>query len=308
MSNRGQFVISLDTEMSWGSFDTAGVEHHEQAYRNTREVIDGLCSLFDTYEVPATWALVMHLFDDCDGNHVLSSPHFDSDSSIPCTTDTDRELWYAPEILDRIRSTTVEHEIGLHGYTHLILGADGCTRSAAQSEVEKALSVANHHGINPETYVFPRNGIGHIDILRDNGLQFFRGVDARWYERRLSGPLKKPLRFVDEALKWTPPVVSPRERNGLIELPGSQILRPSRGPWQYTPANSQLSRAKRGLDRAAQTGKVFHLWFHPFNLGISPTYHLSLVEKIVSYAAKLRDRGEIEICTIADAVRGEQIQ
>ncbi|EMA71067.1 DUF2334 domain-containing protein [Halorubrum distributum] len=308
MSNRGRFVISLDTELSWGSFDTAGVEYHKQAYRNTREVVDGLCSLFDAYEVPVTWALVMHLFDDCDGNHELNSPQFDWvdwNTAMPCVTDTDQELWYAPEVLERIRSTTVDHEIGLHGYSHLILGADGCTRSTAQSEVEKAVAVANRCGIDPETYIFPRNEIGHLDVLRDNGLQFFRGVDARWYERRLSGVLQKPLRFADETLQWTPPVVSPRKRDGLVELPGSQILRPFDGPWHYTPADSQLVRAKRGLNRAAQTGQVFHLWFHPFNLGTSIARHLSLMEEIVSYAAELRDRDEIEICTIADAARHE---
>jgi peptidoglycan/xylan/chitin deacetylase (PgdA/CDA1 family) len=297
MSNYGRFVISLDTELSWGSFDTSGIRHYEQAYRNTREVIDGLCDLFDTYEAPVTWALVMHLLDDCDCHSDLTSPSYDWVdwfSAIPCATDVNRQLWYAE----------VEHEIGLHGYTHLILGAEGCTRDAAESEVETALAVANRAGIDPDTYVFPRNEIGHLDVLRKNDIRFYRGVDARWYEQRLPNTLRRPLRFADEVLKSTPPVVVPNERDGLVELPGSQILRPFTGPWKYTQSNTQIKRAKSGLDKAARTGEVFHLWFHPFNLGISPDRHLNVIEEILSYAAELRDQGEIEICTIADAVQG----
>lgn len=306
MTDTGQLVISLDTELSWGSFDTAGVSTYKQAYWNTRPIIISLCDLFDEYDAPVTWALVMHLLDDCDGHEELNTPDYewvDWFNAVPCATKVEKNLWYAPDIFDQIRSTEVDHEIGLHGYSHLIMGAEGCTQEAAESEIRKAIEVAKRNGLDPDTYVFPRNNIGHLDVLRDAGIQFYRGVDARWYERRTTGPFRKTLRFADEALQWTPPVVTPRETNGLVELPGSQILRPFRGPWRHTPQNSQLVRARKGLDRAVSTGGVYHLWFHPFNLGINPGKHLDLVKDILSYASELRDSGQLEICTIADAAR-----
>lgn len=303
----GRFVISLDTELSWGSFDTVGIAVHEPAYRNTRSVIDGLCSLFDSYETPVTWALVMHLLDDCSGHNEPLAPNnaetnwFDS---LPCSTNADRDLWYAPDILERIGATNINHEIGLHGYAHKVLSPK-CPRDAARSEVLKAIAVANRVGLDPDTYVFPRNKIGHLDVLADADIQYYRGVDERWYERQVPETLRKPFRYSDEVLRRTPPVVSPRRKGDLIELPGSQILRPFQGPWQYTPRDSQLVRAKKGLNMAARTGEIFHLWFHPFNIALNQDRHLTLVEDILSHAARLRENGHIQINTIAQAIEGK---
>ncbi len=141
----GSFVLSLDTELSWGCFDTSGIEVYEDAYRKTPQIIDNMCDLFDEYEIPATWALVMHLVDDCDNHDDLVSPNYDWVDwfeAVPCTTNINKELWFAPGLLERIRSTDISHEIGLHGYSHMILGASGCTRDAASAEIKKALEVA----------------------------------------------------------------------------------------------------------------------------------------------------------------------
>lgn len=303
-NNPGQFVISLDTELAWGSFDTGGVSRHETEYRNTRSVINDLCTLFDEYDAPVTWAVVMHLLEDCTTHEELVPPKYEWVNwleAIPCRAGVDEELWYAPDIVDRIQSSGVNHEIGLHGYTHMIMGASGCSREAARSEIKMAVQTANKAGIEPDTYIFPRNRIGHLGLLDEFDISVYRGVDGRWYEQNLPEKVRKPLRFADEAFKFTPPVVTPVRRNGLVELPGSQILRPYKGPWNRTPADSQLIRAKKGLDEAARTGKVYHLWFHPFNLATGSKRHLEVVKAILSYASELRDQDKLEICPMIEA-------
>ncbi|SNZ15381.1 Polysaccharide deacetylase [Natronoarchaeum philippinense] len=300
----GTFVVSLDTEFSWGCFDTGDVDRYKQAYRNTRSAITSLCDLFDQYEVPATWALVMHLLEDCSGHEEMISPEIDRvddwfDAS-PCSSGIEKELWYAPDVLTELRSREVDHEIGLHGYSHMILGEPGCTREAAEAEIQKAVAVAEEAGISPQTFIFPRNKIGHIDILAEHGIQSYRGKDDRWYEYRIPGPLRRPLRFGDEFFCRTPPVVTPQKKSGLVEVPGSQIFRPVNDKWQYTPARTQVKRAKKGLDRAAKTGKIFHLWFHPFNVATELERHLQLFEEVLKYAAQLRSEGKIQVQTMAD--------
>lgn len=294
----GYFTISLDTELSWGSFDTAGVATHREAYLNTRDVVDGLCGLFETYEIPATWALVAHLLDDCGGEHQKRlSPAYDELNewydSLPCSSGIDRELWYAPELLDRIRSCAVPQEVGLHGYTHLVFSE--YSRSVAATELETAIAIAREHGIDPVSFVYPRNRIAHRDVLREHGIEVYRGVDARWYEHTPLGPGRKLARFADESLQMTPPVVEPRMRDGLVEVPGSQILRPFHGGWQYTPRQSQIARAKKGLQRAAETGRIFHLWFHPFNLALESERLLDSLDEILTYANALREDDRLEI-------------
>lgn len=306
-STKGAFVVSLDTELGWGCFDTVGVDHYEEAYRNTRSVIDGLCRLFDTYDAPVTWALVMHMLADCSGLHDEEEPNFDWIDSwyerAPCSSDVEKDLWYAPDVLERIRAADVDHELAVHGYSHVILGAPGCTRTAATAEIRRATAIADEFDVEAETFIFPRNRIGHLDVLGEFGFRFYRGLDARWYERALPRQLRRLYRFGDEFTKRTPPTVTPRTRSGMIELPGSQILRPNDGYWTYTPPGSQVERAKKGLDRAVERGEIFHLWFHPFNFGSDPEAHLDVFERILAYAAELRRTDGLEIKSINDACR-----
>lgn len=301
-SEKGTLVISLDTELSWGCFDTIGVDHYREAYLNTRDAIVGLCDLFDKYNIPATWALVMHLLDECSNHNDMASPEFewidDWFGAAPCASGVDKELWYAPDILDEIRSREVQHEIGLHGYSHMIMGTPGCTREAARTEINKAVEVAENAGIEPKTYIFPRNSIGHLDILSEFGIQNFRGKDDRWYEHSVPRTLRRPLRFGDEFFQRTPPVVTTEVQSGLRNVPGSHILRPLNGKWKYTPGNSQVNRAIKGLEEAANSGKIYHIWFHPFNIAIDLEHHLRMFEQILKYADELRTKNRLEIHTI----------
>jgi hypothetical protein len=65
----GVFTISLDTEIAWEIFNKGDVERYKEAYRNTPEVIDRLCDIFDEYEIPAMWAIVSHLLEECNWDH-----------------------------------------------------------------------------------------------------------------------------------------------------------------------------------------------------------------------------------------------
>ncbi len=304
-SETGTFVISLDTELAWGTFDTAnGHQQYEKAYRRTPEIIEDLCSLFDKYGIPATWAVVAHLFGDCNGHS--DSPRVDFDwiddwyGSVPCESGIESTLWYAPELLEQIQSCSTEQDIGLHGYTHLILGDENCPRDAAKYEVEAAIDVLRNLGISPTSFVFPRNQVGHLDVLLESGIEVYRGPDGVWFERwNLPRTVRKPFRFATEAASWTPPAVSPRQQNGLIEVPGSQVFRPLHDGWEYTPSGTQIKRAKKGLVRAATTGDIFHLRFHPFDLGFDKTHLLEGLETVLAYAGNLRNQGNLKFKSLA---------
>ncbi|MFB6178301.1 MAG: polysaccharide deacetylase family protein [Halorientalis sp.] len=295
----GTFTLSLDTELAWGTFDVDRFEHHESAYRATPTVVDRLCELFDEYQIPATWALVSHLLVDCEGDHTdRAAPNFawidDWFGSMPCATGLDESLWYAPWLLDRLRDCGTDQEIGLHGATHMPLGATGCSRQNATEELEVAVETLRDRGVDPESFVFPRNDVGHLDVLADAGIRTYRSQDAHWYERpSVPGAVRPPLRFATEATRRSPPVVEPTVTDDLVAIPGSQIFRPSHGGWQYTPSGSGVARAERGLERAAKTGGVFHLWFHPFNLGYDPSRDFDRLESILTMARELADSGAI---------------
>lgn len=304
MSRPGAFVVSLDTELGWGQFDTTDIEAKRATFEETPAVVDDLLALFDRHEIPVTWALVAHLLTECGGVHDEPAPDFewvDWMTELPCRAGVDSDLWYAPEILDAIQAATVDHDIGLHGYTHMILGADGCSKPAAEAEIERALDILQTAGVDPDSFVYPRNEIGHRDVLAARGIDTVRGVNDRWFERNAVPRLAKPgFRHLDEAARITPPTVTPSRRQGLVEIPGSQVFRPYHGGWQYTPRHSQRDRAKKGLQRAAETGEIFHLWFHPSNLADDPVALLSELDAVLATAATLRDAGELNVMSMAD--------
>lgn len=308
----GVVTISLDTEFAWGCFDTVGVEAHERAYARTREITSRLCELFTKYKIPATWALVAHLFDDCtlrsDPHANLNDPGFgwvhDWEAALPCQTGVDKDLWYAPDVLEMIQGCGTNQDIGIHGYSHMVLDEDECTRNAAEREIKRAIEVANDAGLSPNSFVYPRNRVGYRSVLADNGIETYRSPDLHWYERtQPPRVLRKGLRFATEFRVSSPPVGTPTEVDGLVAVPGSQVFRPYNGGWQFTPKRSQVDRAKKGIDRAAETGEIFHLWFHPFNLALEPDRLLASLEDILTYAAAQRTTGQIEILSMDTIAR-----
>lgn len=214
----GTLVLSLDTELVWGTFESGPID--PERYDGTRAVIRELLDLFDTYEIPVTWALVTHLLTDCrDAGTDVHSPSGECRDpragTLPCQQGVDPALWYEPSILDWISRATVDHEVALHSHTHPVF--DEVPVSLARADVEASLEEADRHGVDPSSFVFPQNRVAHREVLAEAGIDAYRGVDARWYERQpLPEPAVKAARFAEEALELTPPIVnsSPRRSGG----------------------------------------------------------------------------------------------
>ena len=49
-----------------------------------------------------------------------------------------------------------------------------------------------------------------------------------------------------------------------------------------------------------EKNKVFHLWFHPFNLSFDRKGLLSVLREVFKEAARLRDAGLLDIRTMGD--------
>src|SRR6478735_5386173 len=58
----GTFALTFDSELIWGSFDTLTPQRFVQRYPDVRRIIERTLRMLERYEVPATWAVVGHLF------------------------------------------------------------------------------------------------------------------------------------------------------------------------------------------------------------------------------------------------------
>ena len=301
------FCLTFDTELIWGSFDHTRPEAFERTYPRTRDVIDRTLRLLDAYEVPATWAVVGHLFlSKCarDPRSGLAHPElarpFDAAghdwlAHDPCTDRHRDPLWYGDDVITRIREAQTPQEIGCHTFSHRPCDDPALADADVLADLRLCQELAAG-GLR--SFVFPRNREGHHGALLAAGFSAYRGPDAVWW-RGLPRPLRRVANMVDHALALPPPVSQPDERlPGLWNVPGSMGMLDRRGIRRLITRRARMRKASAGLRRAVARGAVFHLWTHPFNFANDPDHLLGALEATLHEASTLRARGVLEIETM----------
>jgi peptidoglycan/xylan/chitin deacetylase (PgdA/CDA1 family) len=284
----GSVVISIDAELGWGFHDIDVPTERLEAARVGWKRLAGLCS---EYEIPATWAVVGHLLlDDCDGRHL---DHPRGPEWFRC----EREAWadrpslrYGPHLVADVASDPVGHEIGCHTFSHVLMGDAGTTATTARAEVEASLEATRDQEYSLRSFVFPRNSVGHREVLAEYGFDCYRGVAPEE---------PTPLRKLREATvgKPSPRLVEPTiDEHGLVDIPASLYLFSFEGrPRRLLTTlfeDPVVQYARRGIDAATQADGVFHMWLHPNNLIGRP--EIARMRAIFDYLDSRRDELEIE--------------
>jgi peptidoglycan/xylan/chitin deacetylase (PgdA/CDA1 family) len=313
--DRGIFTISIDFELIWGTRDLLGSSEFREACERERSiVIDRLLDLFVEFEVPATWCVLGHLFlDRCSVERggrthpdVVRPQHdwhredwFDDD---PASCEAEAPLFYGRSLVEKILNCPVPQEIGCHSFSHVIFGDRGCSRETAETELAACVTAARDLGIEMRSFAFPRNLVGHLDVLQEKGFVSFRGPEPQWYEKQSLTPTQKRLGHLwDVITAATPPVVLPEQtENGLWNIAGSMIYFPMHGLRRYIPVSRRVSRAIKGLNAAVEQRRVFHLWFHPTNFADSTEAMFEGLRRILIRASSLREQNRVKFSSMGE--------
>jgi hypothetical protein len=95
-------------------------------------------------------------------------------------------------------------------------------------------------------------------------------------------------------------VALPWKENGLLNLPAS-LFYPVTYKWLAKIfGQSRVSNAKKGIRQAAKKRRIFHLWFHPFNLAADPEGLFNDIETIFTEVCRYRDAGRLDNLTMGD--------
>jgi hypothetical protein len=284
----GALCISIDLELAWGMWDVPSAAYDRRCAEKERAVVGALLALFASRSVPATWAVVGRLLDASDG--------------VPETAGPAARIWYAPDLVEAIRAAAPGHDVGSHSFAHVYF--QELDRERLRADLQAARRIHERHGLPFTSFVFPRNQVAHLDLLAEAGVKVFRGADVGWHEtarRRLGRTPGRAANFAERLLPLAPPVVEPRSHvGGLVELPGSMLLFGRDGALlRLIHPELTLRKVKLGLHSAARDGRVFHLWFHPANFYTRTEEQLRLLDGILDEACALRERGALEIRTMA---------
>ncbi|MBE3094636.1 MAG: polysaccharide deacetylase family protein [Actinobacteria bacterium] len=288
------FIMSLDTELLWGPDTIEMFNFIKKRGKEARQNIDILLNLFERFEIPATWAIVGHLFlEDCCKKTCLTEINkkkynFRRDWYIdPHTNLKEDPLFYGKDLIQKILSSTIRHEIGYHSFSHPIFSE--IPRKMAEDEIKEAKKIEREWNIQFKSFVFPSNKIAHVDILKENGFLIYRGKTGI-YGSNDNLFIKKFKGGID---KFISSPVEPKWIDGIWEIKGSTYFCDPQIP------RSLLVRCNLGLNRAIRNKKIFHIWLHPWSLLLYKKLEEDL-GKFLKQVSEKKQKNELDVITMGE--------
>ena len=222
----GTFIISLDCEGKWGIADR---DNRIESGFITRSALirayEALLRVLSVYEASATFAFVM----------ALTLTKNELDDWMPRLTDVhvegvnwmrifrraeaagDLDGWFCPEAFDLVRDSGL-HEIGCHGFRHVPLGNSEVGSEDAGYELRSATELAKRKGVDLKTFVFPRNCVGHLGLLADQGYAGFRNAHPIVGRHGRLGNLAREFNIREVSQDPEP------SASGLVSIPEGYLL------------------------------------------------------------------------------------
>lgn len=297
----GCFIISFDCEGKWGMADHLTDTHHRLLTdESLAKVYRDLVAMLARHQIPATFAFVMAFLLDEAERRIFAEELVVLDDGDRWMVDVGRgqaagsQGWFQPAALTAVRAAGV-HEIACHGFCHRSLGEGELSIEEARREFRLAERVARLKDIRLQTLVFPRNRVGNLQAVRDQGYVGYR------LRQPLKGRVPAKLANLAQELNMFPTAedAAVPAPGGLVAIPHGYFFNWRYGNRRLVPPAITVRRWRNLLDRAANEGKVAHLWLHPHNFITGPSTWQPF-EAVLAHAQKLFQQGRLELLTQAD--------
>lgn len=281
---KGGLIISADFEMSWAwRFTKTGADHILKG-QIERENIPKILTVLEEFNIPITFATVGHLFlKSCSqGDHdwMARIPHFNDHWKFtkgdwyahdPNSNYTNASEWYAPDLIQKIIDSPVNHEIGTHTFSHIDFSYKNCPKKVADDEIKACIESAKPFEVKLESMVFPGGTWGNIKTLKKYNFSIYR----KRCEFELAYPYK--------------------DKFGLLVSPSSGSLEYNLG-YGWSP-EYYINKLVKYLNKAIKTNTIAHFWFHP---SLDPFILQNILPPFLIYANQLREKGDLWIGTMRD--------
>lgn len=300
----GYLVISLDFELLWG------VCHHETAnsfntqIRGARESIPKLLDLFESYDIHATWGVVGMLMAENKTDMMqyipIKVPQYQNEKlsayNHMCAigNNEDEDIFhYANSLVSKILKYK-NQEIASHTFSHYHCGAEGETLDSFREDLLAAKKIAKEKfSVDLHSLIFPRNRFttDHIRIAKECDFTVYRGnpqIDA--YNRG---------RLIDRLVRLIDTYIGICGRKsyklqdckdlGIVNVRASSFFRKYNIHLSVLEP-TKIHQIKSEMLRAARNGEIFHLWWHPHNIGNNLDKCLKQIEELLIYYTELREQ------------------
>lgn len=309
-------IISLDFELFWGMQDNWKLEDYQENVLGGRKAIPRLLELFAKHNIHATWATVGFMFA---GNYNDVKKYFPEKSLLP-TYDNEKlssyrcfnqigkdekkaPCFYAPSLIKLIAEYEGQ-EIATHTFSHYYCRESGQTKEQFEADIKAAVSIAKDKGYQIESLVFPRNQCidDYLIDLSKIGITIIRNEEQSWIHKRVkNNVIKRILRLFDTYFPLSGQGgYIPHKEHGVWDFAGSRMYKPFLKPLAFFEP-LKVRRIKKQMLHAAKNNLVFHLWWHPHNIGIKTDYHLQQLEEIFNYYDILKEKYSMKSMNMREA-------
>ena len=301
-------VISLDFELRWGMHHALGsrLDGDRRRLDNVRHVVPALLELFSARSLRVTWAAVGALACSDWSEYVARAPrppdYLDPSLAIDsrhAELDPDGQLHFAADLLRAVH-TTPGQDLGTHTFSHILMREPGVTADDVAADLAAVSCLwQERFGTSPSSLVFPRNQIAFLSVVRACGIRMWRGNEPRWYYDRNESSTNRPparaLRLLDAVNPFVRHATAPEGDMTRASL----FLRTNLPPGLWT---LHCARIRNELD-ALRPRQVFHLWWHPDNLGTDTRTRLARVEQVLDMVAEQCRRGLVVSSNMRDLLQ-----
>lgn len=319
MRKNGMFVLSLDFELFWGVRDKYSFEEYGENVLGVWRALPRMLDLFDEYDVNASFATVAALFSsDLDELKEflpkLKPAYEDSNLSpyngyIEGSVNQNKMYYYGNELIELIRKRK-KHEIGSHTFSHFYCLEPGQNIEEFEADTEATMAIAKKKGIQIKSFIFPRHQINrdYLKILSKYGIEIYRDTEKAWFHSPARGAeesiLKRGIRYLDYFI-WMGSHhcqdLSEIKKDELYAIRASRWLRPYRKSEKILDF-LKIRRIKKQMEYAAKKGKIFHLWFHPHDIGIHQDINFKMLEEILIHYKKMNKKHGMKSLNMEEVV------
>jgi len=155
-----------------------------------------------------------------------------------------------------------QHEIGSHGFRHLSFDEARTPSADAQRELDAVAWLWARKGLKARTLVYPRNQVGYLRLLKPSGYIGYR--DRLPAKAALVGKLRALAREANIFSRSQEHSRHP-DPDMPVAIPPGFFLNWRFGIRRRIPAAVTLTRWKRILDHAAESGGVALVWTRSHN-------------------------------------------
>lgn len=300
-------TLSMEIELGWGSHDLTSFptyisEDREEETKALKKILE-ICEEFD---IRFSFDVVGHLFlEECDGHYNDDHPEgwFESDPGTSVSVDPE---YYAPDLVDMIQRSPIEHEICTHTFSHAL--CNSFSNDALQWEIERVKKLHRAYcSRDPVSIVLPRHHPVDNSLLKEMGFKSVRKPFVNYKQ-----PSSKPVKYFWK-LSRSHPVADTREINGVVETyctPHPSLTSPylpngrmnAHAAFRVLPLSIRQKLHRRylvnGVDRAVRSGSNIHFWTHLYN--IANEEQMTAVKPFFRYLSHCHESGKIDIKTMEE--------